>query len=153
MIFATDGGIINEDPEFCSPEDLTYNLKESSICQTASDSSGLIGAYELPCSALIVDQTQIEPNGFAILSNYPNPFNPTTNIVYTLTDHGEYTLKIYDINGKLIRDLISGFGVPGHYKVIWDSSDDNGQKMASGIYFYHLSTISNIIKNKMILVK
>ena len=73
--------------------------------------------------------------------------------LYTLTDHGEYTLKIYDINGKLIRDLISGFGVPGQYKVIWDSSDDNGQKMASGIYFYHLSTISNIAKNKMILVK
>ena len=153
LINTSRGGIINEDPEFCSPEDLTYNLKESSICQTASDSSGLIGAYELPCGALMVDQPQIEPNGFAILSNYPNPFNPTTHIVYTLTDHGEYTLKIYDINGKLIRDLISGFGVPGQYKVIWDSSDDNGQKMASGIYFYHLSTISNITKNKMILVK
>ena len=153
LVFTTDGGIINEDPEFCSPENLEYNLKESSICQTASDSSGLIGAYESSCGALAVDPSQVQPDKFELLTNFPNPFNPTTNIIYTLSEHGEYSIKIYSINGKLIKNLVSGFGTPGEYKVMWDSCDNYGQKVASGIYFYHLSTLSNITKNKMILLK
>tara|TARA_B100001540_G_scaffold98914_1_gene88997 strand:+ start:829 stop:1395 length:567 start_codon:yes stop_codon:yes gene_type:complete len=153
LVFTTDGGIINEDPEFCSPQDHEYNLKESSICQTASDSSGLIGAYESSCGALAVDPSQVQPDKFELLTNFPNPFNPTTNIIYTLSEHGEYSINIYNINGKLIKNLVSGFGTPGEYKVMWDSCDNYGQKVASGIYFYHLSTLSNITKNKMILLK
>ena len=151
--FTTEGGIINEDPAFCSPEDFIYNLQETSICQTASDSSGVIGAYSSACGALAIEQLKVEPNSFALLYNYPNPFNPTTNIIYTLTDYGYYTLAIYDVNGGLVKILKSGIGSPGEYTVLWDSTNDNGQKVATGLYFYHLSTKSNILKNKMTLVK
>ena len=153
LIFTSEGGIINEDPEFCSPEDFIYNLKETSLCRTASDSLGLIGAYTSTCGALAIEEPEIEPNVFTLLYNYPNPFNPTTNIVYTLIDNGNYSLKIYDVNGGLVKNLRSGFGRPGEYTALWDSRNDNGQKVANGIYFYHLSTISNIVKNKMILIK
>ena len=153
LIFTTEGGIINQDPEFCFPEDFIYNLQETSICQTASDSSGVIGAYSSVCGALAIEQPEVESNSFALLCNYPNPFNPTTNIKYTLTDHGYYTLSIYDVNGGLVKNLRSGHGSPGEYTVLWDSTNDNGQKVATGLYFYHLSTKSNILKNKMTLVK
>ena len=93
------------------------------------------------------------PQSFKLLGNSPNPFNPTTNIKYTLTDHGYYTLSIYDVNGGLVKNLRSGHGSPGEYTVLWDSTNDNGQKVATGLYFYHLSTKSNILKNKMTLVK
>ena len=153
LIFTTEGGIINQDPEFCFPEDFIYNLQETSICQTASDSSGVIGAYSSVCGALAIEKPEVEPNSFALLCNYPNPFNPTTNIKYTLTDHGYYTLSIYDVNGGLVKNLRSGYGSPGEYTALWDSTNDNGQKVATGLYFYHLSTKSNTLKNKMTLVK
>ena len=93
------------------------------------------------------------PYHYKLYPAFPNPFNPTTNIIYTLSNHGEYSINIYNINGMLIKNLVSDFGTPGEYKVMWDSCDNYGQKVASGIYFYHLSTLSNITKNKMVLVK
>ena len=113
----------------------------------------MIGAYSSVCGALAIEKPEVEPNSFALLCNYPNPFNPTTNIIYTLTDHGYYTLSIYDVNGGLVKNLRSGYGSPGEYTALWDSTNDNGQKVATGLYFYHLSTKSNTLKNKMTLVK
>ena len=70
-----------------------------------------------------------------------------------MTDNGYYTLAIYDVNGGLVKILRSGIGSPGEYTVLWDSRNDNGQKVSTGLYFYHLSTKSNTLKNKMVLVK
>ena len=150
--FSSNGGIINQDPEFCSPDSFSYGLMKTSVCLNASDSSGVIGAYDMPCDQMSLDRSQIA-QGFTILRNYPNPFNPRTNIQYNLFFHGPYSLKIFDSMGNQIRTLKSEVGTPGLFTAEWNGTNDNGEKVSSGVYFYQLMTSKNVVSNKMILLK
>ena len=82
------------------------------------------------------------------ISNYPNPFNPTTIINYQLPKNGFVTIKVYDVLGKEIATLVNENKSAGYYKVDFDAS-----KLPSGVYFYNLTTGSNSITRKMLLMK
>jgi len=69
---------------------------------------------------------------------YPNPFNPTTTIKYSLPVSSNVELKIYDIMGKEIRTLVAGKNQSGYKEVLWDGKNDNGSQVSSGIYLYRL---------------
>ena len=107
----------------------------------------------MSCDQLDNEDEIIVVDGFELGQNYPNPFNPSTQIEFVLEDHGLYTLEIFDIRGNVIRVLQTGAGIPGKYKVTWDSKDKVGNKVPSGIYFYRLSTPTKIQTNRMILLK
>ena len=86
------------------------------------------------------------PTGFALYENYPNPFNPSTKIPFTV--HGSRfmvhspihtSLKIYNVLGQKVRTLVDEPKTQGSYEVIWDGKDDEGKDVASGIYFYQLT--------------
>jgi len=86
--------------------------------------------------------------------NFPNPFNPDTWIPYQLAEDSEGTISIYNTEGKLIRTLDLGKGKAGIYKAYWDGKDDKGQILASGVYFYVLTTTDGFTDiKKMVLVK
>jgi len=88
-------------------------------------------------------------NNFQLHQNYPNPFNPATTISYSIKKSSFIELKIFDVNGKLIKIIESGFKPAGNYDVSFDS---NG--LPSGIYFYTLIAENNFSETKkMILVK
>ena len=87
------------------------------------------------------------PKETALLPNYPNPFNPETWIPYQLSEPAEVTLRIYAINGELVRTLALGHTPAGIYQsrsraAYWDGKNEVGESVASGIYFYTLSTES-----------
>ncbi len=88
------------------------------------------------------------------LSNYPNPFNPTTTIKFTTTEHTEHTeLNIYNMKGQKVKQLVSGQLSAGKHSVIWDGRDENNNPVSSGIYLYRLETADKVISKKMILIK
>jgi hypothetical protein len=95
------------------------------------------------------------PNGFSLSANSPNPFNPLTTITYTvpanITDN--VSLNIYDIRGALIRTLVNEVGSPGVHSVVWDSIDNNGNAVSSGVYIYRLQAGEIFLSNRMILVR
>ena len=93
----------------------------------ASDTAGVIGAYQTTCQQLGLDNGN-ELKNYTILQNYPNPFNPVTEITYTLEEYGEFALHIYDIRGNLVKKLKMGRGSPGSYKLAWNSKDESGKK-------------------------
>ncbi len=100
------------------------------------------------------------PLQFSLYQNYPNPFNPTTTIRFTVhgsrfTVHGPIptTLKIYNIRGQLVKTLLDEEKQPGDYSVIWDGKNDNGEEVASGVYFYQLVTENNRVTKKMVLLR
>ena len=93
------------------------------------------------------------PKSFDLQQNYPNPFNPTTTISYSLDKTAKVRLDIYNINGKLVKTLVNGQQVEGHHKVTWDSMDNNGSRVSSGIYFYSLVVNSQKTVKKMTLIK
>ena len=86
----------------------------------------------------------LAPNETALLPNYPNPFNPETWIPYQLAEPAEVTLHIYSVTGKLVRTLALGHQPAGIYHnknraAYWDGRNEQGERVASGVYFYTLS--------------
>ena len=96
----------------------------------------------------IVDETDFIKTDYILYNNYPNPFNPTTNISFNIAESGYTTLKIYDILGNEISTLIKKELVAGKYDVDFDAGN-----LPSGIYFYQLQTPNFTQTKKMILLK
>jgi hypothetical protein len=88
------------------------------------------------------------PQTFALRQNFPNPFNPATQIQFTIAHAGFVSLKVYDILGKEVATLISQELSPSTYTATW-----NGAGVASGVYFYRLEAGSNSMTMKMVLMK
>ncbi len=105
------------------------------------------------------DDPENLPRTYELSQNYPNPFNPQTTISYYLPNVGyqpaEVELKIYNLLGKLVRTLVSERQYPGTHRVSWDGTDDTGEEVASGTYFYELkvSGIPFVSAKKMVLVR
>ena len=98
------------------------------------------------------------PEETALLANYPNPFNPETWIPYQLAESAEVTLTIYDLNGKMIRRLRVGYQAAGMYRsrsraVYWDGRNQLGEPVASGLYFYTLTTGDFTATRRMLILK
>jgi hypothetical protein len=88
------------------------------------------------------------PNNLELRQNFPNPFNPSTTISFTLPERSHVTLTIYNILGQEIETLVDEIRNPGVQEVIWQAS-----KMASGIYFYRLFYQNQVFTKKMALLK
>jgi photosystem II stability/assembly factor-like uncharacterized protein len=98
------------------------------------------------------DQTQI-PSTIKLHQNYPNPFNPETTIHYDLPVSDDVTLKIYDSSGKLIREWNYQNQSGGYHSIRWDGTNDDNQKVTSGIYIFSLETGTYYERRKMVLLK
>ena len=97
------------------------------------------------------------PKAFSLAGNYPNPFNPTTTISFQVPEsvNGAQSVRIavFDIRGRLLRELVNGEYSPGNYSVVWDGRDRNGNTLASGVYFYCMEAAGFDKIRKMILLK
>ncbi|OGG50092.1 MAG: hypothetical protein A3F84_02590 [Candidatus Handelsmanbacteria bacterium RIFCSPLOWO2_12_FULL_64_10] len=87
------------------------------------------------------------------MKNYPNPFNPSTTISYTLPEASTVRLTIYNILGQQVRTLINNRQAAGIHAVQWDGHDDAGRSVASGLYFYRLTAGEFTQTQKMLLLK
>jgi hypothetical protein len=85
--------------------------------------------------------------------NYPNPFNPQTNISYSLKQTGPVKLQIFNAKGQLVRTLIEETQLAGKYNAIWYGKNDSGNPVGSGIYFYKMKTKDYQDIQRMLLLK
>jgi len=99
------------------------------------------------------DAGQAVSSTFQLGQNYPNPFNPSTTISYSVEISGDVDLKIYNMRGQVIRNLVSGVKPAGDYTVVWDGKDDFGRQVPSGHYFYRFKTGERHATRPMILLK
>jgi hypothetical protein len=83
----------------------------------------------------------------------PNPFNPVTNITFSVVPGERAALKVYDVNGNLVKTLFDGIATKNVYNVRWDGTDATGAKVASGVYYYRLTQGAKTITKSMILMK
>jgi hypothetical protein len=88
-----------------------------------------------------------------LASNYPNPFNARTEIKFGLSADGHVSLDIYDIGGRKIKTLVDGSMTAGVHSINWNSRNDSGDLVASGTYFYKLTTDTDNMVKKMVLLK
>ena len=93
------------------------------------------------------------PSTTILHNNYPNPFNPTTNISFDLSARSHVSLKIYNLLGQEVRTLVNETKGLGNHSVVWDGTDNFGQNVSSGIYVYELRAGNTQEVKKMILLK
>jgi len=164
-------GNINSDPMFTDTTTGDYTLQPGSPCIDSGIQSVLIyynnnqnsifvpamtyngaapdmGAFESAITS--ADETPSQsPDRFILKQNYPNPFNPSTSIEFSIPISEFVTLKVYNILGQEVANLVSNKLTPGNYKYIWDASG-----FASGIYYYKLFTDNGFVQTrKLILMK
>lgn len=100
----------------------------------------------------VTDQNKL-PRTFSLSQNYPNPFNPTTTLTYLLSSRVPVSLKIYNLLGEEVRELVSGIQDAGTYPVEWDGTAIDGRVLPSGVYTYQLVAGSYRETRKMLLLK
>ena len=97
-----------------------------------------------------VDET---PSAYKLTQNFPNPFNPSTTIMFDMRAKGHVSLKIYNVAGQLVRTLVNGVKDAGHHKLTWDGRNNSGVSVASGVYFYKMETTNFSQTKKMIMLR
>jgi len=101
---------------------------------------------------VVKNELNLPLTGFQ-LQNHPNPFNPTTEINFALPKACDATLEVYNITGQKVATLVDGTLEAGEHTVQWDSRDQSGVSVASGIYLYRLTAGEFRDTKKMILLK
>ena len=89
----------------------------------------------------------------ALNNNYPNPFNPVTNISYSIKEAGIVTLEVYNVKGQLVRTLVNDVKETGNYTSTWNGTDNSNKSVSSGVYFYKMKSGNYSSTKKMILMK
>ena len=145
------------------PSEVTFYLGLANLPGTSMDPEllNVVCAYPdedspvvVETNALSLDENLAIPTQFALHQNYPNPFNPSTQISFDVPEGSELVrLNIYNILGKKVSTLLNNVVNPGRHKVEWNAKDNEGNPVASGIYFYELSSSSFTARKKMLLIR
>ncbi len=133
-----------------------YNTINTSEPPSSLDRNPGTGEYQLLATlgATAVEMAKTDlPTVYALRQNYPNPFNPTTTIEYDLPEPTHVSLRIFDMRGRLVKELVNGKQAPGSYRLKWDGTNQAGEKVASGVYLYMLKAGNYVRIHKMMLVK
>jgi WD40 repeat protein len=96
---------------------------------------------------------ELNPQTFALYDNFPNPFNPSTSIEFTLEKDGQTRIEIFSATGQKIRTLLSENMKRGRHSVIWDGRDDRGVAVSSGIYISRLHQGNRVAYDRMTLIR
>lgn len=86
-------------------------------------------------------------------SNVPNPFNPSTKVLFATARAGQVTLRIYDVSGRLVRTLVQGEHAAGEHEVVWNGTDDAGRGVASGTYLLRMTAPDASDSHRLLLLK
>ena len=100
-----------------------------------------------------IDENIKIPSSFRIVGNYPNPFNPSTKINYSIPNNGNVIVKIYNIQGRLVEELYSGYQNSGLHSIKWQAANNASALASTGIYFCVVQFENKFMVHKMLLLK
>lgn len=129
------------------PQDLAFDGTYLWICGWTSGE-----VYKMDIGYVGVEEVTDPHELSALVHSYPNPMRLETEIMYQLPNRSKVCLKIYDFTGQLIRTLVNEDKNAGHHKAVWDSKDDSGAALPSGVYFYRIETESYTASEKLVLL-
>jgi len=95
----------------------------------------------------------VMPLTYELRNAYPNPFNPNTTVEYALPVSNQVLIEVYNTLGQKVRTLVDRYVTAGVYKATWDATDDNGNLVPAGLYFYKMQASHYNSVKKMILAK
>jgi len=110
---------------------------------------GLIQANEMVSPEI----GEEKPEEAVLLENYPNPGNPSTTLCFHLSESRNVSLKVFNLLGQEVRELVNGKKEAGTYSIVWDGKDNRNREMASGVYVFVLKLDDKIISKKFTLIR
>ncbi|MCF7912457.1 MAG: C10 family peptidase [Candidatus Cloacimonetes bacterium] len=131
------------------PQSLCYGYYITAVYSQSNEShasNSVFIEYNSP-----VSNDEIESS--SRLANYPNPFNPSTTICFSLQDNSSIELEVYNIKGQQVKILATGEFEKGEHLMVWDGTDDKQQPVAAGVYFYRLKAEGVSEIKRMVLIK
>jgi hypothetical protein len=145
--------LIDEDPDL-DREDLSFtyvdvNVEPGGGYEYLIECSSAAGWHTLFESG-IISMPEVR---LALLPNYPNPFNPSTTITYSMPTHSQVTICIFDVAGNIVRTILNAEQPPGRYTIHWNGLNDRGHRVASGTYFCRLTAGKQSLSRKMLLMR
>lgn len=150
-----DGGYVTVGNKVRTEYGVDIAFRESVTELVGDESTTAVIYANIPYSIIttdIGDEPQV-PSDFEIISNYPNPFNPSTNIEFRVVKAGSVDITVYDMLGRVVKNLVNAEMNPGSYKTNWDGSDSKNMPVTSGVYIARLKTQTGIQTVKMQLLK
>ncbi len=111
---------------------------------------------EPPTDILVPDDDPEEPDSliFTQISNYPNPFNPSTTFAYSIPKSGDVEIAVYNLKGQKVTSLVNDYIEQGNHRILWEGKDSNNKNVSSGVYFYQLKLNGKALKtSKCVLLK
>jgi hypothetical protein len=135
--------------------DAIYELNQTNFYRlSAVDNSGNVSDYSDMVEAAILQlEEDLVPDSYALHQNYPNPFNPVTTIRYDLPEEAQVMIRIFDIQGRIVRTLVDGHEDAGRKAVPWNATNQVGEPVAAGMYIYMIQSGGFSQVRKMLLLK
>jgi hypothetical protein len=114
--------------------------------------------YIIPVTMIVVpsgssDDPEVPAAVTKLFGNYPNPFNPTTNINFSLKENEHVTIEVYNLKGEKVTTVINADVDAGNHTITWNGLDSNNKNVSSGVYFYKMKAGRYTSTKKMILMK
>lgn len=136
---------------FTPPQQMQYT---GSLVITSDDPTAAETTIPLTgVGGIVANDDLVNPVLTALGSNYPNPFNPTTTISYSIRETTPVEIYIYNMLGQKVKTLVSGTVEAGNHSVVWNGQDNNNRPVASGVYFFKMHAGKYTSTKKMILMK
>jgi hypothetical protein len=118
------------------------------------DAQGRPGFRLTVDNSFIVGVNHVDaPQTFSLQQNFPNPFNPTTTVSYSVPKSGQVNVMVYDLLGNLVKTLVNKVQQPGQYQIVWDATNDQGQVVPTGNYILKMVAGDFTQTRKMTLLK
>ncbi len=163
MIFSVNGYVhytYNPNPQnsetwpFDAPQYLLMNIAiESSITSSFTETEMEIDYVRVYEASTLSNQTETVPVYFNAVQNFPNPFNPLTTLKYDLLEDSFVEITIYDMLGNVVNNLVNQNQMQGYKSVQWNATNNQGQPVSTGLYFYTIQAGDFIQTKKMLLLK
>jgi hypothetical protein len=100
-----------------------------------------------------VDEELNKVHSYTFSPNYPNPFNPTTTIVFSVPERGRAKIVVYDLAGREVDVLVDRVFTSGEYQAMWDGKNRIGEQVVSGVYFARITVNDYTAVTKMVLLR
>ncbi|MCB5271523.1 MAG: choice-of-anchor J domain-containing protein [Candidatus Cloacimonetes bacterium] len=127
-----------------------YWLEDRSLTGESTYHGPLMVTISAQGEEIAIPEIPVETKLF---SAFPNPFNPSTNLRYSMKEAGDVRIDVYNLKGQLLKSFNNSHNQAGYYQVSWDGHDANGRLVGTGVYFYRMSSGNYSSTKKMIMAK
>jgi hypothetical protein len=138
---------------FCQSYDMKVHLRSGATITIPLDDISRIEFADLQTGVQNPAAPGHAPSVFQLLQNHPNPFNPATTIEYETPARADVALRIFDLHGALVKELLHETQAAGRHHATWDGTDSSGARVSSGVYIYAVECGGHALSQHLILVK